>query len=31
MPSGELFLRYDGAFAGNYTVNAGTVGLHLTF
>jgi outer membrane autotransporter protein len=31
MPSGELFLRYDGAFAGNFSVNAGTVGFHLAF
>ncbi|HEX7199539.1 MAG TPA: autotransporter outer membrane beta-barrel domain-containing protein, partial [Dongiaceae bacterium] len=31
MPSGDLFLRYDGAFAGNYAVNAGTIGFRLGF
>ena len=30
-PAFDVFLRYDGAFAGNYAVNAGTAGLRIGF
>ena len=30
-PAFDVFLRYDGAFAGNYAINAGTAGLRIGF
>jgi uncharacterized protein YhjY with autotransporter beta-barrel domain len=30
-PAFDVFLRYDGAFAGNYATNAGTAGLRIGF
>jgi hypothetical protein len=30
-PAFDVFLCYDGAFAGNYATNAGTAGLRIGF